>query len=92
MDLLQQTKGLNLGGTSLPLAKLSNGESSLNNLNKKGSSMVLTTTRLLFDLFICQSFKSMFIPLFKFTIPTAFSDREPEKSTFLQVCISLYKR
>ena len=84
MDLLQQTKGLNLGGTSLPLAKLSNGESSLKNLNKKGSLTVLTTTKLLFDLFICQSFKSMFIPLFKFTIPIAFDDRKLEKSISLQ--------
>jgi len=84
MDLLQQTKGLNLSGTSLLLAKLSNRESSLNNLNKKGSLTVLTTTRLLFDSFICQSFKSMFIPLFRFTIPIAFSDKEPEKSIFLQ--------
>jgi hypothetical protein len=84
MDLLQQTKGLNLSGTSLPLAKLSNGESSLNNLNKKGSSTVLTTIKLLFDSFICQSFKSMFIPLFKFTIPIAFGNRELKKSIFLQ--------
>jgi hypothetical protein len=52
--------------------------------------MVLTTTRLLFDSSICQLFKSMFIPLFKFTIPIAFGDRELEKSTFLLVCISLF--
>jgi hypothetical protein len=89
IDLLQQTKELNLGGTSLPLAKLSNRESSLKNLNKMGSSMVLSTTKLVFDLFICQSFKSMFIPLFKFTIPIAFDNRKPERSIFLQVYISL---
>jgi hypothetical protein len=32
----------------------------------------------------------MFIPLFKFTIRIAFSNKELEKSTFLLVCISLF--
>jgi hypothetical protein len=87
MEHLQPTNGLNLGGIFLPLAKQSNRESSLSNSSKRDSLMtLLITTKLLFGLFICYLFVSMYTPLFKFITPIGFGDKKLETNIFLQVC------